>query len=189
VLARVRLCQCAEGLSDRQAGDGVRARSDWKYARCLPREDAGCDAAGLREFRARRIAGGAERRRFETLREHLKDHALVKPRGRQRTDAPQVLTASQVRRRLAWRGELRGHARDTRARVAPAWLRPRVPTAWFARDGQRFQDYRLPSGKAARTALAAQIGAAGRQLLVAIHAPAAPTWLRAVPAVRTRWRC
>src|SRR5205085_8661794 len=99
-LALVTLMQFAEGLSDRQAADGVRARIDWKYALCLPLEDEGFDASVLSEFRARLIAGGAERRLFETLLEHLKDHALVKPRGRQRTDSTHVLAAIQVLSRL-----------------------------------------------------------------------------------------
>jgi len=188
-LALVTIFQFAEGLSDRQAADGVRARIDWKYALCLPLEDEGFDASVLSEFRARLLAGGAERRLFETLLEHLKDHALVKPRGRQRTDSTHVLAAIQVLSRLECMGEMLRHALDTLARVAPEWLRPRVPAAWFDRYGQRFQDYRLPSGKAARTALAEQIGTDGRQLLAAIHAPDAPAWLREVPAVQTLWRC
>lgn len=35
-LALVTIFQFAEGLSDRQAADGVRALIDWKYALCLP---------------------------------------------------------------------------------------------------------------------------------------------------------
>lgn len=40
-LALVTLMQLAEGLTDRQAADVVRGRIDWKYARCLERDDAG----------------------------------------------------------------------------------------------------------------------------------------------------
>lgn len=155
----------------------------------LPLEDEGFDASVLSEFRARLIAGGAERRLFETLLERLKDVALVKPRGRQRTDSTHVLAAIQVRSRLECVGEMLRHALDTLARVAPDWLRAWVPTVWFDRYGQRFQDYRLPAGKEARTALAEQIGADGRQLLTAVFDPDAPAWLREVPAVQTLWRC
>lgn len=135
----------------------------------------------MSEFRARLLAGAAERRLFETLLEHLKDHALVKPRGRQRTDSTQVLAAIQVLSRLECMGEMLRHTLDTLARVAPEWLRSWVPAAWFDRYGQRFQDYRLPAGKDARTVLAEQIGADGRQLLAAIYDPTAPAWLREVP--------
>ena len=173
-LALVTLFQFAEGLTDRQAADAVRARLDWKYALCLPLEDEGFDAPVLSEFRARLIAGGAESRLFETLLEHLKEHQLVKPRGRQRSDSTHVLAAIQVLSRLECMGEMPRHALDTLAQVAPDWLRAWVPAAWFDRYGQRFQDYRLPAGKAARTALAEQIGADGRQLLATIHDPGAP---------------
>ena len=92
-LALVTIFQFVEGLSDRQAADAVRSRIDWKYALCLPLEDAGFDASVLSEFRARLIAGGAERRLFERLLERLKEHQLLKPRGRQRTDSTHVLAA------------------------------------------------------------------------------------------------
>jgi transposase len=45
--------------------------------------------------------------------------------------------------------------------------------------------YRLPKGKEAQRALAVTIGADGATLLRAISSPAAPAWLRAVPAVET----
>lgn len=188
-LALVTIFPFVEGLSDRQAADAVRGRIDWKYALGLPLEDEGFDAAVLGEFRARLIAGGAERRLFETLLEHRKDRALVKPRGRQRTDSTHVLAAIQVLSRLECMGEMLRHALDTLARVAPDWLRAWAPAAWFDRHGQRFQDYRLPAGKAARTAPAEAIGADGRQLLAAIYDPTAPGWLRAVSAAQMLRRC
>jgi transposase len=188
-LALVTIFQFVEGLSDRQAADAVRGRIDWKYALCLPLEDEGFDASVLSEFRDRLIAGGAERRLFEAVLERLKAHQLVKPRGRQRTDSTHVLAAIQVLSRLECMGEMLRHALDTLARVAPDWLRSWVPVAWFDRYRRRFQDYRLPAGKDARTVLAEEIGADGRLLLAAIYGPAAPAWLREVPAVQTLGRC
>ena len=99
-LALVTIFQFAEGLSDRQAADAVRGRIDWKYALCLPLEDAGFDASVLSEFRARLIAKNAETLLFETLLAALKEAKLVKPRSRQRTDATHVLAAIQVLNRL-----------------------------------------------------------------------------------------
>jgi hypothetical protein len=43
----------------------------------------------------------------------------------------------------------------------------------------------LPKGQAEREALAEQIGRDGLRVLTAIYAPAAPPWLRTVPAVET----
>jgi transposase len=45
-LALVTLFQFAEGLSDRQAADAVRARIDWKF--CLVRHEAVCVAVETR---------------------------------------------------------------------------------------------------------------------------------------------
>src|SRR5262245_44601157 len=147
-LALVTIFQFVEGLSDRQAADSVRGRIDWKYALCLPLTDPGFDATVLCEFRARLIAGGAELRLFEALLEHLKAHGLVKPRGRQRTDSTHVLAAVQVLSRLETVGETLRQALNILATVAADWLRAWVPPVWFDRYGQRFQDYRLPDGKA-----------------------------------------
>jgi transposase len=188
-LALVTIFQFVEGLSDRQAADAVRGRIDWKYALCLPLEDAGFDASVLSEFRARLIAGGAERRLFDGLLARLKEHQLLKPRGRQRPDSTHALAAIQVLTRLECIGETLRHALDTLARVALEWVRAWVPAPWFDRYGRRFQAYRLPAGRAERTVLAEQIGTDGRHLLAAIAASTAPGWLREVPAVETLRRC
>lgn len=185
-LALVTIFQFAEGLSDRQAADAVRGRIDWKYALALPLEDAGFDASVLSEFRSRLLTGNAERRLFETLLTHLKAHGFVKARGRQRTDSTHVLAAIHVLNRLECVGETLRQALNTLAVVAPEWLRSWVPALWFDRYGQRLQDYRLPKSKEARTALAEQIGADGRDLLAVLDAPELPeplTCLRQLPAV------
>ena len=52
-LALATIFQFAEGLSDRQAADAVRARIDWKYALSLELTDRGFDHTVLSEFRRR----------------------------------------------------------------------------------------------------------------------------------------
>ncbi len=184
-LALVTIFQFAEGLADRQAAEAVRGRIDWKYALCLPLEDAGFDASVLSEFRARLLAGAAEARLFDTLLGALREQGLVKARGRQRTDSTHVLAAIQVLNRLELVGEALRHALNTLAAIVPEWLQSWVPADWFDRYGHRFSEYRLPDGLPARTALAEQIGTDGRRLLAAIYAADAPAWLREVPAVET----
>jgi transposase len=184
-LALVTLFQFAEGLTDRQAADAVRARIDWKYSLCLPLEDQGFDASVLAEFRARLLAGGAEQRLFETVLTCLKDHGFVKARGKQRTDSTHVLAAVHDLNRLECVGETLRHALDVLAVADPAWLRSWVPAPWFDRYGQRVQNYRLPKGQAERDALAIQIGADGRRLLARLEAADAPAGLGQLPAVRT----
>src|SRR5690349_5271283 len=58
-LALVTVMQFAEGLSDRQAAEAVRARIDWKYALGLELTDPGFDFSVLSEFRARLVNGSA----------------------------------------------------------------------------------------------------------------------------------
>jgi len=183
-LALVTLMQFAEGLSDRQAADAVRGRIDWKYALALDLSDAGFDASVLSEFRSRLVAGQAEMLLFETLLGHLRDHALLKPHGQQRTDSTHVLAAIHVLNRLECVGETLRHALNVLATVAPAWLSTWAPAAWFDRYGRRFEDYRLPASKAERYALAEEMGNDGRLLLEQIAVTETLAWLREVPAVQ-----
>ena len=183
-LALITIMQFVEGLSDRQAADAVRSRIDWKYALALELTDPGFDASVLCEFRARLIAGHAENLLFETLLNHLRQHGLLKARGRQRTDSTHVLAAIRTLNRLECIGEALRHALNTLAVVAPDWLQAWVSPEWFDRYARRFEEYRLPPGRPERQALAESIGADGFQLLNAIYAPGTPDWLREIPAVQ-----
>ena len=182
-LALVTLMQFAEQLTDRQAADAVRARIDWKYALCLELDDPGFDYSVLCEFRARLLAAEQEALLFEALLARCREAGLVRARGRQRTDSTAVLAAIRTLNRLELVDEALRHALHTLAAVAPDWLRRACPPDWAERYGRRLEDYRRPLTAAAREALAAQIGADGRQLLQAVAAPDAPAWLRDVPAV------
>ena len=184
-LALVTIFQYAEGLSDRQAADAVRDRISWKYALCLPLEDAGFDASVLSEFRARLVAGKAEYRLLDLLLACCKAEGLVKARGKARTDSTHVLAATRALNRLETVGETMRHALNTLASVAPDWLRPRIDPDWLERYGPRVDEYRFPKGSEARQALASQIGADGVRLYQAATAADAPGWLREVPAVET----
>ena len=184
-LALITVMQFAEGLSDVQAADAVRARIDWKYALALDLTDPGFDASVLSEFRQRLITGHAERLLFETMLTRFRDQGLLKATGRQRTDSTHVLAAIQTLNRLECVGETLRHALNVLATAAPAWLPSWVPARWFDRSSQRFAGSRLPPARPARYALAEQIGTDGRQLLWTIYDPATPVWLRELPAIQT----
>src|SRR5438093_6365612 len=179
-LALVLVLQFAEGLSDAQAADAVRGRIDWKYALALELTDPGFDASVLCEFRTRLIAGNAELLLFETMLTLFRQQGLIKAKGRQRTDSTHVLAAIQTLNRLECGGETLRHALNTLAAAAPDWLQSWVPASWFDRYSRRFEEYRLPAEKPARYALAAQLGADGRQLLLAVYAPTAPARVREI---------
>jgi len=163
----------------------VRSRIDWKYALGLELTDPGFDASVLSEFRSRLLTGDVTQLLLERMLEQFRDRRLLKPRGRVRTDSTHILAAIRTLNRLECVGETLRHALNTLATLAPDWLRRWVPSAWYDRYGRRFEEYRLPPGKAERYARAEQIGADGRALLMALDGPDAPEWLRHVPAVET----
>src|ERR671925_2372455 len=94
-LALVTLLPCAEGLSDRQAANAVRGRLDGKDVFRRELTDPGFDGSGLREFRARLLAGAADSRLFETVLTWCRDRQRVKARGRPRTDSTPILAAGR----------------------------------------------------------------------------------------------
>jgi transposase len=184
-LALVTIFQFAEDLSDRQAADAVRARIDWKYALALELTDAGFDHTVLSEFRGRLVAGGAERLLLDVLLRRFRELALLKARGKQRTDSTHVLAAVRALNRLELVREAMRHALDVLAEVAPGWLSAHAHREWVKRYHRRSDEERLPKGKEARRALADQIGRDGTELLGATFSADAPSWLREVPAVET----
>ena len=82
----VLILQFAEGLSDRQAADAVRARIDWKYLLGLELTDPGFDQSVLSEFRERLLDGSLEQDLLDVLLAGLKKRGLLKAKGSQRTD-------------------------------------------------------------------------------------------------------
>ncbi len=184
-LALATILQCAEGLSDRQAADAVRARLDWKYVLRLDLDDAGFDASVLCEFRGRLAAGEAEWLLFEAVLAWARTRQLLRARGRQRTDSTHVLAAVRALNRVEVVGETLRHALDSLAVAAPDWLRARCRPEWGERYGRRLEEAELPKGQAAREAFAVLVGGDGHALLAAVYAPGAPAWLREIPAVET----
>jgi transposase len=184
-LALVTILQFAEGLSDRRAADALRSRIDWKYVLRLELTDPGFDASVLSEFRTRLLDGQAEQLLLDTLLTWCRERQLVRARGRQRTDGTHVLAAVRALNRLEVVGETMRHALNNLAVVAPSWLERHTNAEWVARYARRAEDDRLPTGQAARDALALSIGGDGYALLIALYAASAPLWLREVPAVDT----
>jgi transposase len=183
-LALAVVLQFMEDLSDREAADAVRGRIDWKYALGLALTDPGFDHTVLSEFRTRLVTGGAELLLLDTLLLRLRELGLVKAQGRQRTDSTHVLAAARTLNRLERVGETLRATLNELATVAPDWLRALAPPAWYDRYGRLVENYRLPKTEAARQALAATIGADGRQLLDSVDAATKRPELAQLPAVR-----
>ncbi|MET7718246.1 IS1182 family transposase [Streptomyces sp. NPDC005407] len=182
-LALVSVLQFAENFSDRAAADAVRTRIDWKYALGLELDDPGFDYSVLCEFRARLAEDGAADRLLEVMLQRLKEAGLLKPGGRQRTDATHVLAAVRFLSRLELVGESLRAALEELAEADPDWLRPLIEPEWAKRYGRRIEIGKLPGGKAAVTERAEQTGRDGQKILTAAWAASAPPHLRLLPQV------
>jgi transposase len=188
-LALVTVMQFAEGLSDRQGADAVRARLDWKYALSLDledpgfNEDPGFDASVLCEFRTRLLVGSAEARLFELMLTKFQDRGFLKIRGRQRTDSTHVLSFVRGLHRLETLVETMRYALNSLAEADAEWTLARTQPDWFDRYGKRADDYRLPRPQEKRDEFAVAVGSDGYSLLQALWSAQAPASLRRLPAV------
>jgi transposase len=184
-LALVTIWQFLERLSDRQAANAVRARIGWKYALSLELHDPGFDRTVLSEFRSRLVGGAAEERLLDLLLDQCRQRGWLKARGRQRTDATHVRGCVRAINRLECAVETLRQALNCLAIVAPQWLQAHSQAEWLLRYGRRCEESRLPAGQEERRAYAQQVGADGYALWAALQDPAAPSWLRRVPAPET----
>ncbi len=182
-LALVTVMQFAEGLSDRQAAEAVRARIDWKYALGLELIDPGFDFSVLSEFRGRLLEGSAEQMLLDALLAACKDRGYLKARGRQRTDSTHVLGALRILNRLEHVAETLRSALNAVAAAAPDWLRSHAPVEWFERYGRRVEEYRLPKGEEVRRAYGEMVGEDGMKLLELLWSKEAPEGLKELPQV------
>jgi hypothetical protein len=114
--------QYAEGLTDRQAADQVRARMDWKFLRGLELDDPGFDFSVLSDFRVRLIGHELEERGLDLVLERLSGLGLLRTGGRQRTDSTHVLAAVRTLNRMEFVGETLRAALEALAAAAPHWL-------------------------------------------------------------------
>jgi transposase len=182
-LALVTVMQFAEGLSDRQAAEAVRARIDWKYALSLELSDPGFDFSVLSEFRSRLVEGGAEHLLLESLLEACKERGYLKVRGRQRTDSTHVLGALRVLSQLEQTAETMRAALNALAAADPDWLREHADPEWFERYARRIEDQRLPKGKEARREYLQTVGADGARLIAQLDDPHTPQNLKTLGEV------
>jgi transposase len=176
--------QFSENLTDRQAAEAVRDRMTWKYALGLELEDPGFDASVLSEFRSRLVAGDLTCLALDALLERLAGLGLVRAGGRQRTDSTHVLGAIRMLNRLELAGETLRAALEALSVAAPGWLAGVIDGSWQQVYGARIDDLHLPAGKAGRQDLMVRYGTDGYFLLDQAHGPAAPAWLRELPAVQ-----
>jgi len=182
-LALVTILQFAEGLSDREAAEAVRARIDWKYLLHLDLDDPGFDFSILSEFRGRLLLHSSGNMLFDKLIEALRERGLVKSRGKQRSDSMHVLAAIRVLNRLELVHETMRAALESLATVAPEWLANIAPSEWFKRYERQLFSFHAPKTEKGRTDLACTIGSDGFVLLEAVDTAKDKAWLREIPAL------
>ena len=189
-LALITVMQFAEGLSDRQAAEAVRARIDWKYALSLELEDAGFDFSVLSEFRFRLLEKKQESLLLDKMLERFQEKRWLKARGKQRTDSTHILANVRHLNRLESVAETLRAALNSVAELAPNWLNERITEDWLKQYSRRIEEYRLPKGEAARNEYGSQVGAHGLHLLALIQADDAPPELKElkmVEVLRRMW--
>lgn len=184
-LAWITVMQFAEGLTDRQAADAVRARIDWKYVLALPLEDAGFHYSVLSEFRDRLVSHAVENQLLEHLLDQAKAKGWLKAGRRQRTDSTHILANIQHLNRIELVGETLRHALNEIARREPEWLQEHIPLEWWDRYIRRIDESRLPKGEAARKSLAETIGRDGLYLLELVRREDTPPELAQLDAIRS----
>jgi transposase len=192
-LSLVTVLQAMEHLSDRGAKHMVRTRIDWKYALHLPLTDQGFDASVLSEFRARLVAGKAERKFFEALLEKLKEKGLLKGRGMQRSDSLQVVAAVRDLNRLELVMETLRVALESLCKANVEWVREKVPSDWFERYGEWIESERLVKesggkGKGETERLLKQTGKDGFWLLEQLDEEKELRELEEVKRLEKVWR-
>ncbi|MGP3921524.1 IS1182 family transposase [Nonomuraea sp. 10N515B] len=185
-LAMVSVLQFAEGMSDRQAAEAVRARIDWKYLLGLELEDCGFDHTLLSRFRSRLVEQGVEEKVLTAVLEAAAKQGLLRRGGRQRTDSTRVVADVRQLNRMEFVAETLRSALEALAAAAPDWLEPILAerrTDWLGRYGERVDSWHGLSKDQDRQAWLEQVGEDGFHLLAAIWRPASPEWLPRIPAV------
>ncbi|MYS85350.1 hypothetical protein GTZ85_35360 [Streptomyces sp. SID5474] len=173
----------AEGLTDRQAADAVRARIGWKYCLGLEPTDPGFDRSVLNEFRDRLVDAEAGRGLLDAVLDAADGRGLLNAAGRGRTDSTHVLSSARELTRLELRGESLRSALNALAHTAPDWLSERARPEWFDHYSTRLEETRFPKSRTKRAEIAERTGKDGIRLLRAVHASDAPPHLPELPAV------
>ena len=187
-LALVTIVQHAEGLSDREAADAVRARIDLKYLLGLELDDPGFHYSILSRFRDRLIEGKAEHLLLDALVETSRKAGLIRERGKARTDSTHVLTNVRALSRVELVGETMRAALNAVAEAEPEWLKAFAPDDWYKRYANRFSDGPKPRKRRQKGRIE-QIGKDGLVLLETVYKNDSPPQLCNLNAVEFLRRC
>jgi hypothetical protein len=132
----VSVLQFLLGLSDRDAAEAVRCRTDFKYALGLDLDDPGFRHSVPGDFRDRLLEEGRADRLLDLALARLKEAGLVRERTSQRTGSTRVLAAVRGLTRLELVTEAVRAALEELARTAGQALAGLVDGEWGRRYGR-----------------------------------------------------
>ena len=182
ILAFVTIFQFIEKYPDRQAGEALRMRIDWKYALHLPLEYQGFDFSVLSEFRERLIEQAAVQRVFIRMVKIFQTRGLIKERGKQRTDSIAMLTKVRNLSRLELVVETLRLAVSAILEADPSWGEALIPPSWDSRYGERFVMQRY--SEADWKQYEVEVGPDGAWLLSRLAGKGAPAVVQNLPEVQ-----
>ena len=177
-LALVTIMQFAEGLSDRDASEAVRARIDWKYKYLLGLElsDPGFNYSILSRFRDRLIEGRAQTQLLDRLLDSCKALGLLRAHSNMRTDSTHVLASIREMNRTELVGETLRLAPNVLTTVDSRWVETNVDSSWYLKYSRRCGYPRETLAKDVIEASAEEIGRDGMALLDRVWHEDAPAY-------------
>ncbi len=182
LLALVTIFQFVEDLSDYQAAEAIRLRTDWKYALHLPLVYPGLNPPVLCDFRRRLIRCETGKAKLQQLVMRLNASGRLND-CQSAPDAGYLLTSVCTLSRVELAARTMHAAVQALAAQEPEWLIGIALPHWYERYGRSFSTFRLPRSPEARGELLESIAADGRFLLQAA-AGGGRTDLTQLPDVR-----
>jgi transposase len=146
----VTILQYMEDLSDGQAAEATRTRTDWKYALHLPLAYPGLRTERLASFRRDMSADDAGQVMSAQLLQRLLADGLPLPADLRVTDFRGVLERIECRQCADRACEAMCQAVETLAVEEPDWLRDHGLPHWFERYARPGVPVRLPAGEPER---------------------------------------
>ncbi len=136
-VALISIFQFREKLSDFQASEAVRTRTDWKYALHLPMLYAEVRPAALCFGRSTLLLKSEGRRVFQAILDRLVEFGYLRDPGDEKFTAETVLRSICTTNRLH---EVRHAMSDVLVNIVvskPNWLRDHMLPHWFNKYGKQ----------------------------------------------------
>jgi transposase len=160
--------QFVEGLTDLQAIDAVRTRTDWKFALHLSLVPARLDESVLCRFRQKILCDPIHQREFQRLIDRLLVFAPTS-RHRQTLKSQELVSIVCSLNRLQLAQQAMNRALEVLAVQFPHWLRKNALPHWYGRYNPSVPRLDVPIVPGQQQLLMEGIGSDIQQLLEKVH--------------------